>query len=96
MCFRKYVAPALAHLAGRRRDERLLCGVAAAPFVNDDDRTYLTRVQIERRHEAPPLVTKLRHQGAHMLTGLVGADGFVTLEPGQVIVAGAPIEVSLF
>ena len=96
MCFRKYVAPALAHLTGKRRDERLVCGVAASPFGNDDNRTYLTRVRIEWRHEAPPLVVKLRHQASHMLTGLVGADGFVTLEPGQVIAAGAPIEVSLF
>jgi len=96
MCFRKYVSPVLTHLAGMRRDERLVMGVAASRFMNDDNRTHLTRVQIEWRDHELPLVTKLRHQGPHMLTGLVMADGFITIEPGQVVAAGEMIEVSLF
>ena len=96
MCFCKYVASVLTHLAGARRHERLTMGVAASRLMNDDNRTHLTRVKIEWRDHELPLVTKLRHQGPHMLTGLVMADGFITLEPGQVVAGGEMIEVSLF
>jgi len=102
MCFHKYVAPVLAHLAGRGRDERpvsangLVMAAAASPLVNDDSRTHLTRVQLEWRDGEPPLASKLRQQGSHMLTSLVMADGFVVLEPGQAVTAGELIEVSLF
>ncbi|MDR3088281.1 MAG: molybdopterin molybdotransferase MoeA [Desulfobulbaceae bacterium] len=95
MCFCKYVAPALAHLAGRRRDERLVTGVADGRFTNDDNRTHLTRVRLTWRESQPPLVSQLDRQGAHMLTGLVMADGFVTLEPGCEIASGAMLEVHL-
>ena len=100
MCFYKYVAPVLANLTGRRPDGRSaggrLIGAAAAPLVNDDNRTHLTRVRLAWRDHELPLVSKLRHQGSHMLTGLVMADGFITLEPGQTVAAGELIEVSLF
>ena len=96
MCFCKYVTPVLAHLTGTRRDERLVMGIAASQLLNEDNRTHLTRVKIEWRDHDLPLVIKLRHQGSHMLTGLAMADGFITLEPGQMVAAGEMIEVSLF
>ena len=96
MCFRNFVRPVLAKLQGTTYLDRTLTAVVAEPMVNKGKRTLFVRVQIENRPNQLALLKEMGQQGSHMLSSIAHADGYVVLEPGEILQPGSLKEVSLF
>ncbi len=95
MCFVYYVAPAVRFLCGREFVWRTRRGVLVEEAANSGKRTLFCRVRF-----APDAgeagIEPLPRQNSHMLTSVVGADGFVLIGPGEVLRKGAAVTVYLF
>jgi molybdopterin molybdotransferase len=96
MCFRNFVRPVLAELQGTTCLDDTLTAIVSEQMVNRGKRTLFVRVKIENRPNQLALVKEVGHQGSHMLSSIAHADGYVVLQPGEVLQPGSLKEVSLF
>ncbi len=96
MCFRNFVRPVLAELQGTTYFDNTLTAIVAEQMCNRGKRTLFVRVKIENRPNQLALVKEVSQQGSHMLSSITHADGYVVLEPGEVLQPGSLKEVSLF
>ena len=96
MCFSKYVRPVLFRLVGAAASQHVLVALVGETFMNKGKRTNFLRVRISGKANEVPVAHGLNHQGSHMLSSIVQADGYVVLEAGQTIAPGTPLEVNLF
>jgi molybdopterin molybdotransferase len=96
MCFRNFVRPVLAELQGTTCLDQTLTAIVSEPIANRGKRTLFVRVKIENRPNQLALVKGLGQQGSHMLSSIAHADGYVVLQPGEVLQPGSLKEVSLF
>ena len=96
MCFRNFVRPVLAELQGTTCLDNTLTAIVSEQLSNRGKRTLFVRVKIENRPNQLALVKEVGHQGSHMLSSIAHADGYVVLQPGEVLQPGSLKEVSLF
>ncbi len=96
MCFRNFVRPVLAKLQGTSYFDRTLTTVVAEQMVNRGNRTLFVRVKIENRPNQLALLKEVGRQGSHMLSSIAHADGYIVLQPGEILQPGSLKEVSLF
>ena len=96
MCFRNFVRPVLAELQGTTYFDTTLTAIVAEKMFNGGKRTLFVRVKLENRPNQLALVKEVSHQGSHMLSSIAHADGYVVLQPGEVLEPGSLKEVSLF
>lgn len=96
MCFTNYVRPLLRGMQGAECDIKTITGELDATVKNTGKRTNFIRVNVRNTPEEVPKIRPVQQQGSHMLSTIVHADGYVVLEPGEVIERGALSEVTLF
>lgn len=96
MCFSNYVRPVLAALQGTASVARSLTACSPRRVVNKGKRTNFIRVTVEERPNELALIREMERQGSHMLSSIVHADGYIVLEPGEVLEENGLIEVFLF
>jgi molybdopterin molybdotransferase len=96
MCFTNYVRPVLAELQGTPSINHSVTAKAGERIVNDGSRTNFIRVSVENNPNEIAIIREMEKQGSHMLSSIVHADGYIILEPGQVLEPCGLIEVFLF
>jgi len=66
-------------------------------LINDAERRNYLRARIRLNDEGSLMAsTEHRAQGSHMMTSMLGANGFVILEPEQAVAAGDGVTVQIF
>jgi len=93
MCFAHYVRPLITSLNMLPFGWPTVSGEAANDIKNNGNRTNMIRVQLTWRTNGGYWITNAQKQGSHMLTSLSDADGYIILDPGQVLKAGERIDV---
>lgn len=93
MCFIHYVRPVITNLNGLPFGWPTVSGEAADVIVNHGKRTNMVRVQLTWRPNGGYCISDAEKQGSHMLTSLSEADGYIILEPGQILNKGERIDV---
>jgi molybdopterin molybdotransferase len=96
MCFRNYVRPVLAELQGTQSLNHAITAKATETIKNVGSRTNFIRVVIENKPNKIARITEVTHQGSHMLSSIVHADGYIVLKPGETLEPCDLIEVFLF
>ncbi|SHH68780.1 gephyrin-like molybdotransferase Glp [Desulfofustis glycolicus] len=96
MCFSNYVRPVLATLQGTSSVSRTLTARSPERVANTGKRTNFIRVTVEEHPNELAVIREMARQGSHMLSSIVHADGYIVLEPGEVLEANGLIEVVLF
>ena len=97
--FLQFVRPAIRKASGLPADQwDLPTSIARMehPIVNDGDRHWFLRARL-RLDEEGRLSASTDHsgQGSHMITSMLGANGFVQLAPGERIAAGGSATVQI-
>lgn len=93
MCFTHYIRPIISTLIGQPFGWPTVSAQACGDIENKGKRTTLLRVQINWRPNDGYCLAHTEKQGSHMLTSLVDADGYIILEPGQVVKNGERTDV---
>lgn len=96
MCFINYVRPVLAELQGTRALNHSITAKAMKKISNTGSRTNFIRVVVDNQPNEIALITEATHQGSHMLSSIVHADGYIVLRPGETVEPGGLTEVFLF
>lgn len=96
MCFINYVRPVLAELQGVEAIHHSITAKATTRVSNTGSRTNFIRVTVENKPNEIAVIKEMAQQGSHMLSTIVHADGYIVLEPGQVLEPEHLIEVFLF
>ncbi len=96
MCFHNYVRPVLNNLQGNESIQHSMTSVAMERVENKGSRTNFIRVVVEEKANEVTVIKEMEQQGSHMLSSIVHADGYIVLEPGEVLNPGDLIEVFLF
>lgn len=96
MCFRNYVRPVLAELQGTSSLNHSVTAKTTQTLSNSGSRTNFIRVTIENKPHEIAIVKEITHQGSHMLSSIVHADGYIILKPGEVMEPFELTEVYLF
>lgn len=97
MSFLQFVRPAIRKASGFPADDLLLpqsAGVAGNRMVNGGDRPNYLRAHLELV-DGQLRATTRPGQGSHMLTSMLGANGVVLLDAGQVIEEGDAVELQI-
>lgn len=93
MCFTHYVRPVITTLNGLPFGWPTVSGESADDITNHGKRTNMIRVQLTWRPNGGYCISNTEKQGSHMLTSLSDADGYIILEPGQILKSGERIDV---
>jgi len=96
MCFQNYVIPSLAAMQGVSYLKKSVSARAEVTIENTGKRTDFIRVVITDEPNAVPSIRPIPQQGSHMLSSIVGADGYIVMEPGATLVPGDLTEVFVF
>ncbi len=96
MCFINYVRPVLAELQGGEAMQQSITAKTDNRISNKGSRTNFIRVTVSNKPNELAVIKEMIQQGSHMLSTIVHADGYIVLEPGQVLEPESLIEVFLF
>ena len=96
MCFQNYVVPTLAFMQGVSYLKKTISARAEVAIENRGKRTDFIRVVVADEPHAVPTIRPIPQQGSHMLSSIVGADGYIVVEPGTTLGAGELTEVVIF
>jgi molybdopterin molybdotransferase len=96
MCFSNYVKPVLASFRGFPVCKNCLTAVVEEEISNHGKRTNFMRVIINKTPHEIPSINKTATQGSHMLSSIVQADGYIVLQPREVLAAGSLVKVFPF
>ncbi len=96
MCFTHYIRPILTSLNGTPLGWPTVSGESKRKIVNHGKRPNMIRVQLSWRPNGGYWITNAEKQGSHMLTSLSGADGYIIMDPGQIISEGERVDVYSF
>ncbi len=96
MCFSYYVKPILATFQGFPTCKNCLTAVVEQEIANHGKRTNFIRVIISKIPDEIPSIKKTATQGSHMLSSIVQADGYIILQPGEVLAGGSLVKVFPF
>ncbi len=95
MCFVHYVRPVIAHLQGRSMAHPSITARAPEEIRNTGKRTNFLRVRLKYEPGEIPQIVEMNKQGSHMLSSITHADGYIGLEPGEILSPGSLKEVFL-
>ena len=95
MCFTHYIRPVLAWLHGQIFTQPSITARAGETISNSGKRTNFMRVTITQQPGSVPAISSVAKQGSHMLTSIVLADGYISLEPGESVETDGLVEVFL-
>lgn len=95
-CYVYYVHPVLQKMQEREFNWDILTGTLAEEVENRGERSLFLRVQIIERDDGMMRVIPLKKQGAHMLTSMTLADGFLLLDAGQKLHEDEEVPVHLY
>jgi molybdopterin molybdotransferase len=95
MCFKNYVRPVLAELQGTCSHNHCITAETTSQISNTGSRTNFLRVSVEQKPNEIACITEVAQQGSHMLSSIVRADGYIVLEPGDMLEPGTLKEVFL-
>ncbi len=93
MCFTHYVRPIITSLNGLPLGWPTVSGEALNDISNQGKRPNMIRVKLTWKPNGGYCITNAKKQGSHMLTSLSDADGYIILEPNQIVKAGERIDV---
>lgn len=93
MCFIHYVRPLISASNGLPFGWPKDSAEAITDIVNSGTRTNMVRVQLKWRPNNGYYISHATRQGSHMLTSLTHAQGYIILEPGQLLKSGEQIDV---
>ncbi len=96
MCFMYYIQPLLRGLQGREFSWRTTKARFAHSVKNKGSRTNFMRIAVRKEKSGFINAEVLKKQGSHMLGSIAQADGFIIVEPGQVLPEGSWQDVYLF
>jgi molybdopterin molybdotransferase len=96
MCFSNYVRPVLAELQGTASINHSLTAKTSERIVNNGRRTNFIRVTVEAKPNEIAVIKEIARQGSHMLSSIVHADGYIVMEPGEVLAPCSLTQVFLF
>ncbi len=96
MCFINYVRPVLAELQGTQALNHSITAKAIEKISNTGSRTNFIRVVVDNEPNKIARITEATHQGSHMLSSIVHADGYIVLKPGETLEPDGLTEVFLF
>lgn len=96
MCFQNYVIPSLAVMQGVQHLQKSISARAEVAICNSGKRTEFIRVVLTDLPNSVPSIRPIPQQGSHMLSSIVGADGYTVVEPGCTIAPGELTEVFVF
>lgn len=96
MCFSNYVRPVLAELQGTASINHSLTAKTTERIINNGRRTNFIRVTVEDKPNEIAVIKEVAQQGSHMLSSIVHADGYIVMEPGEVLEPCSLTEVILF
>lgn len=96
MCFQRYVLPSLAAMQGENPLKKTITARAEVPIHNSGKRTDFIRVTIASEPNSVPTIRPMVQQGSHMLSSIVGADGYIVVEPGSTLESGELTDVFVF
>jgi len=96
MCFSNYVKPVLESFQGISPCDNCLTAVADEEIANHGKRSNFIRVIVSKTPSEIPTIKKTATQGSHMLTSIVQANGYIILQPQEVIETGSVAKVYLF
>ncbi|MGL1931219.1 MAG: molybdopterin molybdotransferase MoeA [Desulfotalea sp.] len=96
MCFQNFIHPVLASLQGIEMSKACIAATASVEIENPGSRTNFVRVQISTAPTTVPSFQPTPQQGSHMITSIVKADGYISMEPKSSISKGQLAEVILF
>ncbi len=96
MCFSNYVRPVLAKLQGTDSIVKSITAKTLEQVSNTGKRTHFIRVTVEDKPSEIAVIKEMAQQGSHMLSTIVHADGYIILQPGEVLEPGSLTEVFLF
>ena len=97
MSFLQFVRPAIRKVCGYKGGDLFLPEARAAmdnEVENDGNRRNYLRAQLRYEDGRIRACTR-RGQGSHMITSMLGANGFVVLEPEEKVAAGGEVRVQL-
>ena len=83
-------------MQGVRYLKKSISARAEVTIENTGKRTDFIRVVITDEPNAVPSIRPIPQQGSHMLSSIVGADGYIVMEPGSTLVPGELTEVFVF
>ncbi|MGL1932291.1 MAG: molybdopterin molybdotransferase MoeA [Desulfotalea sp.] len=93
MCFTHYIRPVIGYLNGLNFGWPMVAGVALADIKNDGKRTCMIRVKLSWHPNSGYSIKDAVAQGSHMLTSISESDGYIILEPGDLLQKGSTIDV---
>lgn len=96
MCFKNYVRPVLAELQGTCSHNHCVTAETTTQISNTGSRTNFVRVAVDKKPKEIARITEIAQQGSHMLSSIVHADGYIVLEPGEILGPHSLKEVFLF
>ncbi|NNK14083.1 MAG: molybdopterin molybdotransferase MoeA, partial [Desulfofustis sp.] len=96
MCFKNYVRPVLAELQGTCSPNHCITAETTTQISNTGSRTNFVRVTVNKNPNKIACITEIAQQGSHMLSSIVHADGYIVLEPGEILEPHSLKEVFLF
>ena len=96
MCFSNYVKPVLESFQGLSTCDNCLTAVAEEEIANRGNRTNFIRVIVNQIPNELPTIKKTETQGSHMLSSIVHANGYIILQPGEILAPESLAKVYLF
>lgn len=93
MCFTHYIRPLIGHLNGLNFGWPMVAGEALTDIANTGKRTCMIRVKLSWHPNSGYCITDAVAQGSHMLTSISKSDGYIIVEPGDVLKKGMTADV---
>jgi molybdopterin molybdotransferase len=95
ICFCHYLQPLIGALSGLPWKYRTVTAVSEEDMANRGRRPNLVRVRLGTKKDGLPVVQTCRHQGSHMISSIIKADGYLLMAAEDLIKAGTRVEVIL-
>lgn len=93
MCFTHYIRPLIGYLNGLNFGWPMVAGTAITDIHNKGKRTCMIRVKLSWHQNKGYCITDAVAQGSHMLTSISESDGYIILEPGELLNKESIIDV---
>ncbi|MBU0485677.1 MAG: molybdopterin molybdotransferase MoeA [Proteobacteria bacterium] len=95
ICFCHYLRPLIGVMSGLPWKYQTVTAVADEDIANRGRRPNLMRVRLGAKKDGLPVVQSVRHQGSHMISSIIEADGYLLMEAESRVAAGTRVEVTL-
>lgn len=93
MCFIHYIKPLIGYLSGLNFGWPVVAATVTTDIKSKVKRPCMVRVKLFWHPNSGYSITDAVAQGSHMLTSISESDGYIILEPGQLLAEGETIDV---